>query len=37
MLSRTLALRQSILSPSDATINSTGKMKAEDFSFDHSL
>ena len=37
MLPRTLALRQSILSPSAATINSSGAMKIENFSFDHSL
>lgn len=37
LLPRTLALRKSILSPSDATVNSTGALKAEHFSFDHSL
>jgi hypothetical protein len=37
ILPRTLALRQSILSPSDSTVNSSGALKAEHFSFDHSL
>jgi hypothetical protein len=36
MLPRTLGLRKSILAPSNTTINSTGALKAEHFSFDHS-